>query len=155
MSVVVFSYTDFIAQFPNLASVGPTLLGMYFTMAGDFVNNTDCSIVPDCPPQAGLRTRVLYLTTAHLATIFATINGQSPSGLVGRVSDATEGSVSVATNLDIASQGAQWWLQSPYGFAAWQALAPFRTALYIAKPQRNFQPYPFGGVYLGAVPQGF
>lgn len=152
MSVVVFSFTDFVAAYPQFASLGPTILGNYFAMAGDFVNNTDCSIVPDCPPQAGLRTHVLYLLTAHLATIFGTVNGQAPSGLVGRVSDATQGSVSVGTDLNIASQGAQFFLQSPFGFAAWQALAPYRTALYIAAPKRNFLPAYVGGVYFGGAP---
>ena len=151
MSVVVWSYPQFIQQFPELASVSPALLAIYFASAGDFINNTDCSIVPDEPVQGGLRTRVLYLTTAHIAKMFATINGQTPSGLVGRINNAAEGSVSVGTDLNLTSQSAQWWLQSPYGFMAWQALAPYRTALYVGRPQRNFGPYGTYGPYFGGI----
>lgn len=145
MSVVVFRYTDFIAQFPELASVSQSLLAAYFASAGDFVNNTDCSPIPDLPAQGGLRTRVLYLTTAHIAKMFATINGQAPSGLVGHINNASEGSVSVGTDLNLTSQSAQWWAQTPYGFMAWQALAPYRQFLYVGRPQRTFNPYFYAG----------
>jgi len=144
MSVVVFDYIAFITQFSQFATIPQPILSMYFTMAGDYVNNTDCSPVPDCPPQAGLRTRVLNLLTAHLAAIFSGVNGQPPSPLVGRISDAAEGSVNVGTTLEIKSQSAQWFLTTPWGFAAWQALAPFRTAIYVAKAPRNFGPFLIG-----------
>lgn len=144
MSVVIFDPIAFLAQYPQFSTVNQPVLSMYFAMAGDFVNNTDCSSVPDMPIQAGLRTRVLYLLTAHLAAIFSGVNGQPPTGLVGRISDATEGSVSVGTTVEIKAQSAQWFLQTPWGFAAWQALAPYRTALYVPKAPRNFGPFFIG-----------
>lgn len=141
MSVVTFDAGAFYAQFPELSSVSVPQLQGYFTMASSgLIDNTDCSRVPDVPPQGGLRTQVLLLATAHLASLFAPVNGQAPSGLVGRIASAAEGSVNVSTELKIDSQSAQFWIQSRYGLLVWQMLAPFRTALYTPGRVRNMNP---------------
>lgn len=151
MSVVVYDALTFAARFPELAGVSQTQLTWYWQLAGDYVNNTDCSIVPYDPPNCLLRSDALYLTVAHLAKIFGTNGSIQPSPIVGRISTATEGSVSVGTAVDLKSQAAQWWLSSPYGFAVWQLLAPYRTALYIGRPQRNMNPPGLGGPYYGGI----
>lgn len=151
MSVVVFDPTRFATLFPELSSVSQTQLSFYFSLAETYIDNTDCSMVPDNPPQAGVRTNALYLTVAHLAKLFGTVNGQSPSPLVGRIDNATEGSVSVGTALDLKSQAAQWWSQSQYGLSVWQMLAPWRTAIYIAKTPRSFAPAGIGGPFFGGI----
>lgn len=149
MSIVTFDPAAFYAQFPELSSVSVPQLQSYFAMASSgLIDNTDCSRVPDLPPQGGLRTQVLLLATAHLAKLLATINGQAPSGLVGRISSAAEGSVNVTTELGILSQSAQFWITTNYGLMVWQMLAPLRTAFWVSGPVRNMNPLqpgaPFG-----------
>lgn len=145
MSIVAFDPAAFYAQFPELSSVPTLQLQGYFAMASTgLIDNTDCSIVPDLPPQGGLRTQVLLLATAHLAKLFATINGQAPSGLVGRINSAAEGSVNVGVELKIDSQSAAFWTQTGYGLMVWQMLAPFRTAFYVPGHVRNMSPAVFG-----------
>ena len=149
MSVVTFDPVAFLARFPELASVPTPQLAGYFAMAaGGLIDNTDTSVIPDQPPQAGVRTQVLYLATAHLTNLLATINGQAPSGLVGRISSAAEGSVNVSTELGIQSQSAAFWTQTQYGLMVWQMLAPYRTALYTPGHVRNMNP-PYIGTPFG------
>lgn len=145
MSVVAFDPAAFYAQFPELSTVSVPQLQGYFAMASNgLIDNTDTSVVPDLPPQAGLRTQVLLLATAHLAKLFATVNGQAPSGLVGRINSAAEGSVNVGVELKIDAQSAQFWIQTGYGLLVWQMLAPFRTALWVSGPVRNMNPMVLG-----------
>jgi len=151
VAVVAFDTGTFYLRFPELAGVSPSQLTFYFQLAGDFVNNTDCSIVPYCPPTVLAREDALYLTVAHLAKLFGTNAGISPSPIVGRIDTATEGSVSVGATVDIKSQSAQWWLSSVYGFAVWQLLAPWRSALYISARRRSFEPAGVGGPSFGGV----
>lgn len=146
MSVVSFNPAAFYAQFPELSSVGVPQLQAYFAMASaGLIDNTDTSVVPDLPPQGGLRTQVLYLATAHLTKLLATINGQAPSGLVGRIASAAEGGVNVSTELKIDAQSAQFWIQTTYGLMVWQMLTPYRTAFYTPGHVRNMSPAGFPG----------
>lgn len=141
MTAVAFEYQAWAFLFPELAtSVSPGQAAGYFARACLFVDNTDCSRIRD----VNTRTTILYLVVAHLAALNATINGQAPSGLVGRVSSATEGSVSVTTELQ-APGSAGWWAMSRYGYEAWQAMAPYRTFRYAPHPERVVQPlFPYG-----------
>lgn len=142
MSVVTFNPAQFYAQFPELSSVSTPLLQSYFAMASSgLIDNTDCSRIPDVPAQGGLRTQVLLLATAHIARLFGTINGAAPAGLVGRISTATEGSVTVGVELKLQSESAAYWSQTSYGLLAWQMLKPYRTALWVGGRVRNMNPY--------------
>ena len=92
-----------------------------------------------------LQTNMLNLLTAHLAQLFAPLpTGQPASGLVGRITSASEGSVSVSAEFP-ASPAAAWFLQTAYGAAFWQMSAPFRTARYLPGPQRVNNPWPIYG----------
>ena len=159
MSVVTFNYAEFQQQFPEFFPAGGTQaqaqIQGYFNQATLYLSNDDCSIVQDATP-GGARDTILNLITAHVAAIFGGVNGQAPTGLVGRVASAAQGSVNVATSLDGLPGAAAWWSQTPYGLAAWQALAPYRTARYRASPGR------FGqgrgghqGVFYGGFGNGY
>lgn len=129
--VVTFDYGLWQAQFPSLAmSVDIDQATLYFGMSGLYLENDGLSQVCDLAK----RGLILNLLTAHLATLFASINGQAPNPLVGRISQATEGSVSVSVEFP-QSANAAWFNQTPYGAAAWVAMAPYRTAFYAAAPQ--------------------
>lgn len=140
--VVTFDYSAWGAIYPEFAqSVTAPVASNYFDMAGLFLDNTPCSAVVDLTK----RTSILYMITSHLAALFSPVNGQPASVLVGRIANATEGSVSVATELEGMGKNEAWWVQTKYGFMAWQAMAPYRVARYFPPPQvpLNQQSYPF------------
>ena len=64
-----------------------------------------------------------------------------PSPLVGRITSATEGSVSVSTQFDVPPGSAQWFAQTLYGAEFWTATAAYRTMRYLPSPARNMDPY--------------
>jgi hypothetical protein len=74
---------------------------------------------------AAVRSVLLNMLTAHIAAL----NSPGASGVVGRVSSASEGSVSVSAELAVPGSAA-WFAQTRYGIAFWQATAQYRTATY-------------------------
>lgn len=140
--VVTFDYATWAAQFPALGkTTNEATATSYFGFAGLFLNNTAMSQIVDVT----VRAPILNLITAHIAVLFG--NGANgPSPLVGRINQATEGSVSVSAELAGMGKNEAWWTQTPYGIMAWQAMAPWRTARYIAAPQIPLaqQSYPVG-----------
>lgn len=149
--IVAPDYTAWTKLFPEfLPTITLPMYTLYFGAACMMVDNTDCSRI-----QAGAplfqRDNILAMTTAHVAKILGGSNGAPASGLVGRISDATEGTVSVSAEWasQVSAQSA-WWLQTPYGAMAWQALAPFRTMVYVPPPRgTNPAAAGFGPLYPG------
>lgn len=133
---VTFDYDEWIAQYP-MFNVAPTvtteaMAQNYFNLAGTlYLRNDGSGPVTDPVQQKAL----LYLLVAHIAALFVGYSGQAPSGLVGRVSSASEGSVSVSTELS-GTPGAAWFMQTPWGLMFWQATASLRTMRYKAGPTR-------------------
>ena len=137
MSVVVFSYSDWALRYAELAaSVIQPLAQLYFNEAGLYLNNTDGSIVSNVTERAAL----LNMLTAHIAALNAGLNGQPPVPLVGRITNASEGSVSVATQNDYPPGSPQWYQQTKYGAAFWAATGKYRSMQYVPGPRRNFNP---------------
>ena len=101
----------------------------------------------------GRRETILYMLTAHIAQVLQGSATQAASSLVGQVTGATEGSVTVAL-AEMQNPGAAWFTQTKYGMMAWQALAPYRTALYSAAPQIPLASQSLAGRlgYLGGFP---
>lgn len=137
MGVAVFDYAAWAVRYPALAAqVAEPLADAYFLEAGDYLDNTDCSLVSD----VSQRLRFLGLIVAHIAMV----NGASPSGaagLVGRVSSVTEGSVTIGTELrGFTGDMAAYFSQTQYGVQYWALTASYRTAHYVPGPQ------PFLGV---------
>jgi len=144
---VTFDYPEWIGMYP-MFNVEPTVTTElaaqnYFNLAGElYLRNDGSGPISDPARQKTL----LYLLTAHLAALFTGVSGQAPSGVVGRVSSASQGSVSVSTELS-TSPGAAWFTQTPWGFLFWQGTAALRTARYVRGPTR------FGsGRTVGAIP---
>lgn len=139
MSVVVFNYAVWALRFPEFVANAPAgklvtepLAQAYFDEATIYCDNTDLSPVTNVPQ----RTVFLNLLTAHLAAL----NGPASSPLVGRLSDATEGSVSVSTELDVP-KGAEWFAQTKYGLSYWQAIGRFRKGFYVVPPPTYGGPF--------------
>lgn len=131
MAVASFNYSLWAARYPALAAVvAEPLATAYFGEAGIYLDNTDCSLVQD----VNVRLTLLNLLTAHIAAL----NGATASGaagLVGRVSSATEGSVTINADLQTRPGTEQWYAQTPYGLQYWAATAAYRTAVYVPGPQ--------------------
>jgi hypothetical protein len=149
--VVVFDATAYAlwsALYPELTTapiapfVAVTLAQAqaYFGLTGLYLDNTACSPVPDASP-GGARATLLGMIVAHLAWL-----AQTP--LVGRISNATKGSVSVQAEMAPPTNSSAWWMQTKYGAAFWQATMALRTARYVPGPgafRRGMPPYGFRG----------
>lgn len=134
--VVEYETAEFAEMFPALASAAAaneTLFESYFDLATMIVRNTCESLVTD----ANQRLRLLYLLVAHIATLTPMTGGAgSGGGMVGPVSSATEGSVSISSGFAAqVSQEAAWFAQTQYGFTFWQLTAVYRTMRYVAPAQ--------------------
>jgi hypothetical protein len=132
MGIVVFDVASFRVRYPEFATVSDELLGAYFDEATIYLNNTEYSPVTDLTKRALL----LNMLVAHVAALNAGVNGQAASPLVGRVNSATEGSVSVTTDMGAVSGSAAWFMQTKYGAAYWQATVNLRSFRYV--PGRSF-----------------
>lgn len=132
MAVVAWDSAGFLGRYPEFSSVAPTTLQAYFTEAGTlYLNNTDAS------PVAGTNVRqmLLWQVTAHLAAL-AQRDG------VGRVDQASQGSVSAHLDMGQSTSREAWWFQTKYGAAFWRASASYRTMQYFApqEPAQNVKP---------------
>lgn len=135
MGVVVFDPAGFVSLYPAFAAyntANPSGLQGFFNMATLFLNNKDSSIVCDVVE----RQQYLYLLTAHIAQLEG---ANSPGGVgstagqVGRVSSATEGSVTAQMAMQGTANSA-WYQQTQYGAIYWQATAKFRSLRYARPP---------------------
>lgn len=147
-NVVTFDYSQWAALFPELSSINSTQATMYFGMATQFCDNSPTGIVPNCQPSYQ-RQMFLNLLTAHVASLFGSINSQPPNPLVGRISNATEGSVTVATQNDYPPGSPQYFQQTKYGSAFWQMSAQYRTMTYVPGPVPITNPYQFMYPFVG------
>lgn len=155
--VVTFDYATWAAQYPELAT--PTTAPMAqndFNQAELYLDNTPCSPVQPATP-GGRRETILYLLTSHIAALTIRSNAAADASgtLVGRMSNSSEGSVSAGFALDGLPGSAAWFAQTRYGLSAWQALAPYRTALYIAAPQIPLPAQSTAGMGFGGGFNGF
>ena len=131
MAIVVFDPAEFKAQFPQFSGVSDVQLEFYFGEAELYLSNKSCSVVQD----VNRRKRLLYLLTAHIATLFGALQGNSSVQPVGRLGSATEGSVSVGYEYN-APFTYSWFIQTPYGAAFLQATSSERGFRYYSAGQR-------------------
>jgi hypothetical protein len=134
MAVAVFNPSLFYARYPEFAGVNSIVLGALFAEAGLFyLTNSDCSPVQDVIRRGAL----LNMLTAHIAFIGGLLSADGQPRPVGRVSDATEGSVSASFEGVPPTPGTgAWFQQSQYGAAFWQATTSLRSMRYIPQPTR-------------------
>lgn len=137
MAVAVFSYAAWIARYPEFTgAVSEERAALFFAEAGLYLDNSDASIVAD----EALRLVLLNMLVAHIAVLAGALEpGGRPTGLVGRVSSASEGAVSVQTDTGLTPGTAVWFQQTAYGLSFWQATKPYRSARYIPAAPYNFE----------------
>lgn len=139
MPQVAFNYDLWAARYPSLAtSVNSTLATAYFGEATIFQRNDGFGPICD----ATLQLTLLNMLTAHIAILNgAGSPGGVPSGLVGRVANATQGSVSVGTSYVNPTTDLQAWASQTGPGAEWYAAtSQFRTFRYRALPRQSLTP---------------
>jgi len=136
--IAVWDETAFLTAYPNFTGIASGTLQAQFDVATIYLRNDGTSPVPT----VALQTTLMFMLTAHLLQVSFGPNGDGARtgsagapGLVGRVSSASEGSVSVSTEYPSEPNSA-WFLQTPYGASFWQATAAFRRARYLPGPTR-------------------
>lgn len=127
MAVVTLDIASFRAMYPEFSNVSDAILPFLFDQSTDYLNNTDYSLVDDVVK----RERLLYMLMAHLAYVrYGDNRKRGGSGMVGRIASATQGSVSVSSDLGPIEFRYAWYTQSPYGMDFWQATKVYRMANY-------------------------
>jgi hypothetical protein len=134
--VVQFSAPEFVLIYPEFAGLANPVMAQSFVDATMLLNNSCASIVQD----ADTRLQFLYTLTAHCLLIDrGTNDGEGnvtpPQGIVGRISNAAEGSVSVASEYSSeVTQSEAYYIQTKYGAKFWEQTSGYRTAHYIGPP---------------------
>lgn len=130
-AIATFDYAAWLVLYPEFSNVTEPQADMSFDLATLFLRNDGTGEV--CKESAQLA--LLNMLTAHIAFIgYGDNKSGGASGLVGRISGATEGSVSVQTENQYPPGSAQWFQQTKYGAMYWQATAAFRTMRYRIGP---------------------
>lgn len=127
---VAFDLSEFRAQYPEFAALDDAVLLRMWDWANLYLCNHANSPVPNL----ARRKVLLYLLTAHCCALWY---GQQPGnqqgggttapaggGIMsspGRISSASEGSVSVSLDYP-TTPGGEWFTQTQYGAAFWQAV---------------------------------
>lgn len=154
---VTWDYSFFQQKYPDLSRwVSPEQGQFFFDLATLYLDNTDggtpgyipgygpvgCRAVGNQVRDIPTRQMLLGLLTAHIATLNAPLNGEAASTLLGRISGATEGSVSVSIDLpDMGSSALAAWLgMSRWGQMYFTLTSAYRTARYIPGPRVSFGP---------------
>jgi hypothetical protein len=127
MAVVYWHPELFRQVYPEFSAASNEFLQLMFDKAcAQYIDNTDASIVKDVKE----RELLIFDLVAHLAFLRGYGGAGDRGGLVGRISSASEGSVSVSVENPGNNDASWWYLQSPYGADYWQATAPYRTMRY-------------------------
>jgi hypothetical protein len=137
---VEFDYDAWVALFPEFSEVSAAQASSYFALATIYHRNDGIGPVEDATAQA----MYLNLMTAHIAQVFQTENGQSVSEMVGRITSATQGSVTLSTDGTGFERVDPWLAQTKYWLSYWYAMKPYWTFRYIPGPRRFFGPV-YGG----------
>lgn len=123
--IVVFDLPKFRSLYPTLKATDDQL-NWYFVEATMLLNNTEKS----CVKSLVEREVLLFLLVAHFAALQQRVEGNNE--VVGRVSSASQGSVSVSLDNGQTTLSDKWYQQTPYGSKYWALTAKYRSFLYIA-----------------------
>ena len=131
--IAVFNSQQFLSRYPEFSNVDIGTLGAMFFEAGLYLDNSDCSPVQNI----AIRTVLLNMLTAHIAFIGGVLSADGQPRPVGRMSMASEGSVSASFEMNLPTAGSgPWFAMSQYGSAFWAATSSLRGMRYIPCPTR-------------------
>lgn len=158
--IVAFNYSTpgdplnpaWVLRYPEFAAVTEPIATGYWNEATIYHANDGSGPVLT----EAIQRTLLNMVTAFIAARYSQSQGspvpgaaQDANGLVGRVSSASEGSVSVQTENMYPPGSAQFWQQNKYGADYWNATKAYRTMRYRASPGR------FSGSAIYAGRSGF
>lgn len=133
---VQFVYSDWAAIFPQFSNLTQAqITGPVLTMAQQYCRNDGGGPVND----PGVQTQLLNLMVAHVAQLLYGSTAQPLSDAVGRVSSASQGSISATIEFPTTPSNA-WFLQTQYGAMWWQLALPYRLGKYRPKITQLRQP---------------
>lgn len=148
-AVVAFDYAAWLILFPEFSSTGTIPVSgpqanNYFAQATMLQVNDGSGPVSSSTQQLSM----LNWLTAHIAKLFATPAGASgPSGLVGRISQAAEGTVNVTSEWAAqVSDNEAFYITTNYGAFYWQMRKAFLTARYVRPRHRGGVVRGYGGL---------
>ncbi len=153
MTVITFDPAAFKLQYTEFALCTDPQLQGWFDRATLLFQNNQCNLAfPD-----GTMAMLLNLLTAHIGLLSAPRDasgnlgpgGTPPAQIGGVITSATEGSVSVSSDIGDVTAGSPsqpWYMQTPYGREYWAATVQYRTSRYVAAPWVGPPP---SGVYTG------
>lgn len=135
MAIVTFDPAAFKAAYPEFASTPDARCQLMFDQA----QYTLLDNVENAPPMdVTFRANLFNLIVAHLLLLLGTAPAPNPDGSVdstppGRISQATQGTVSTSFELKVTDQNASatWWNQTKYGAMFWAATVRFRSFRYV------------------------
>jgi hypothetical protein len=129
--IAVFNYGQFLSRYAAFSKVPQSSLQAYFDEAGAlYLINQPISPVPNVVKRLWL----LYMLVAHLSFLNGDLSADGQARPVGRISQASEGSVSASLEMGPPSGSSAWFNQSQYGAAFWQATLYLRSARYVTVP---------------------
>ena len=122
-NVVIFDASEFLTLYPQFQNVfSEAQLTQFFNVACLLCDNTENSKIKDLAE----RKTLLYMLVCHIATL-----QQRGTGMVGMLTSATEGSVSVG--LQPYANNPNWYSQTQCGSMYWLATAKYRVGMrYVA-----------------------
>lgn len=127
MQKVTFDPAEFREIYPEFKTLSDLQLKWYFSKAELLLDNSNCSPVADLSE----RKVLLYMLTAHIAMLSGGVNGKPPQQTVGRVANATQGSVSVGFAMEGVTAQSAWYNQTPYGSEFWEATKKYRVCYLV------------------------
>jgi len=126
-----FDPAYFASRYPEFAGIAATTAPGYFLESGVYLNNTGTSPVQD----PGTQKVLMHMLTAHLAELYDATSARGSQALVGRITDASEGTVKVHADMGPVPGTAAWFLQTKYGASFWQAVRPYLGFRYRGAPR--------------------
>lgn len=125
--VVTLYPEKFRALYPEFSNVTDPQLEGVLSTSDLYLENDAQSCIQDLKK----REYLLYMITAHMLYLrYGNNKGRGGTGLVGRISSASEGSVSVGSELGSMRFNQAWYAQSPYGLDFWMATKICRMPKY-------------------------
>lgn len=145
--IVPFVITDWRVGYPEFVKVADPQIEIAEGIAEAIHANDGSGPVAS----ANVQKQALWAITAHVAFLnygYGVGSSAPANTIVGRISSATEGSVSVTTENNYPAGTPQWFQQTKYGSTYFMMMAPYRTMRYFARPQvvvDGAYPAPFFG----------
>ena len=117
MNVVALDTALFKEMYPEFAGLSENALQGYWEIDCQLIDNSEASRIP-----VQVRKPILYAALCHICRLMT-----GDIGSVGRVSSASQGSVSASLEYPEVSKQAAYWVQTQCGALVWQLLKPYRT----------------------------